>query len=169
MLNGESSCETADTVRLAPARLTSPTVLLLTGLVGVTFGLGVFTFSYGDGASYLSNDPAACTNCHVMQSHYDSWLKSSHATEANCNDCHLPDSFMGKWLTKADNGLFHSIAFTTGDFHEPLQIKPRNRRVTQSACFKCHADFVDHMRPINRDEGMLWCVQCHADVGHARR
>lgn len=45
---------------------------------GVTAGLGVFTFGYGDGAAYLTNNPAACANCHVMQSHYDSWIQSSH-------------------------------------------------------------------------------------------
>ncbi len=148
-----------------------PTVLvtIAAGMVGVAVGLGIFTFGYGNGASYLSNDPTACTNCHVMQAHYDSWLRSSHARSAGCNDCHLAHDFVGKWLTKADNGLFHSIAFTTGDFHEPIQIKPRNRRVTQKACLACHEDLVNHMRPVNADQDMLWCVHCHSDVGHARR
>ena len=42
-------------------------------MFGVLGGLGFFTFGYGKGLSYLSNDPAACANCHVMQAHYDSW------------------------------------------------------------------------------------------------
>jgi len=106
----------------------APTAVAL--LFGMFCGIGVFTFGYGKGASYLTNDPAACANCHVMQPQYDSWQKSGHRHVAVCNDCHLPPTFTGKLITKADNGFFHSVAFTTGDFHEPIQIKARNRRVT---------------------------------------
>ncbi len=137
--------------------------------LGVLGGLGAFTFGYGEGAAYLSNDPNACANCHVMQGHLDSWVKSSHHNVATCNDCHLPHNFTGKWITKADNGFFHSLAFTTGDFHEPIQIKPRNSRVTQGACLYCHDDLVNHMRPVETGSDMLSCVHCHTDVGHALR
>lgn len=146
--------------------------MLLFGFVvalGVLVGLGTFTFGYGEGAAYLGSDPAACANCHVMQPQYDSWLRSSHQNVAGCNDCHLPPDFLGKWLTKADNGMMHSIAFTTGAFHEPIQIKDRNRRVTQSACLHCHGDYVDHMRPAEFGGDMLNCIHCHSDVGHALR
>jgi cytochrome c nitrite reductase small subunit len=138
-------------------------------LLGILGGLGAFTFGYGDGLAYMTNDPAACANCHVMQSHFDSWLKSSHENVATCNDCHLPHSFPGKYITKADNGFFHSLAFTTGRFHEPIQIKPRNRRVTQDACLYCHADFVDHMLPAETGGEVPACIHCHASVGHSQR
>ena len=137
--------------------------------LGVLGGLGAFTFGYGDGAAYLSNDPTSCANCHVMQDHLDSWMRSSHENVATCNDCHLPHDFLGKWITKADNGFFHSLAFTTNDFHEPIQIKPRNRRVTQGACLYCHSDYVNHMLPAEPGGDMLMCIQCHSDVGHALR
>lgn len=143
-------------------------VLLAFG-VGTVGGLGAFTFGYGDGAAYLSRDPAACANCHVMQGHYDTWQRSGHAHVAVCNDCHLPPGFVGKWVTKMDNGFFHSLAFTTGDFHEPIQIKPRNRRVTQRACLGCHSDLVNHMLPAEEGDEMLLCVSCHAGVGHRGR
>ena len=137
--------------------------------LGVLGGLGAFTFGYGQGASYLSNDPRACANCHVMQGHYDSWLNSSHQHVAVCNDCHLPHDFLGKWVTKADNGFFHSLAFTLENFHEPIQIKPRNRRVTQNACLYCHAEFVHQMLPAEPGGDMLACIHCHTDAGHAQR
>jgi len=137
--------------------------------LGLLGGLGAFTFGYGDGAAYLMNDPAACANCHVMQGHYDSWLQSSHGRVATCNDCHLPHDFVGKWITKADNGFFHSLAFTTNAFPEPIRIKPRNRRVTQGTCLHCHGDLVDQMRPAEPGGDMLLCVHCHDDVGHAQR
>lgn len=137
--------------------------------LGVLGGLGAFTFGYGDGTAYLKNNPASCANCHVMQGQYDSWTHSSHRSVATCNDCHLPHDFLGKWITKADNGFFHSLAFTTDDFHEPIQIKDRNRRVTQGACLHCHSKYVNHMLPAERGGDMLRCVQCHDDVGHSRR
>lgn len=136
---------------------------------GMLAGLGAFTFGYGEGASYLSNDPAACANCHVMQDHYDSWLNSSHENVATCNDCHLSPHPIGKWVVKADNGFFHSLAFTTGVYPDPIRIKPRNRRVTQQACLKCHEDFVHSMLPTEPEGDMLMCIQCHTDVGHAHR
>lgn len=138
-------------------------------LLGVLGGLGAFTFGYGEGAAYLSNDPVGCANCHVMQGHFDSWVKSSHHNVATCNDCHLPHDFAGKWFTKADNGFFHSLAFTTDSFHEPIRIKPRNARVTQGACLYCHSDFVHSMAPAEAGGDMLSCVHCHSDVGHSQR
>lgn len=138
-------------------------------MVGVVSGVGAFTFGYGQGASYLSNDPKGCANCHVMQGSYDSWQHSSHRHVAVCNDCHLPHDPVGKWIVKGDNGFFHSLAFTLQDFHEPIQIKPRNRRVTQSACMYCHTDFVHQTCSTETRDNEPSCVHCHSDVGHALR
>ena len=143
--------------------------IVVAAALGVLLGLGIFTFGYGEGSAYLEDDPASCANCHVMQGHYDSWLKSSHDAVATCNDCHTPHGFFGKWLVKADNGFFHSLAFTTDEFHEPIRIKDRNARVTQGACLHCHAELVHAMRPAEEGEDMLACVHCHSDVGHAQK
>lgn len=140
-------------------------VAMMCGILG---GLGVFTFGYGEGHAYLSNDPNACTNCHVMQSYYDSWVKSSHHSVAVCNDCHVPDYAVGKWVSKADNGFFHSLVFTTGDFKDPIQIKARNSKIAQESCISCHQDLVNHMLPVEEGGDMLSCVHCHASVGHAQ-
>lgn len=86
--------------------------------VGAAAGLGLFTFVYAKGGSYLTDNPAACANCHVMKEQYDGWLKSPHRTVAVCNDCHTPANFVGKYYTKALNGYRHSYAFTTGKFYE---------------------------------------------------
>ena len=144
-------------------------LVAVAGALGILGGLGAFTLGYGDGAAYLGNDPASCANCHVMQAYYDSWAKSSHENVATCNDCHLPHEFAGKWRTKADNGFFHSLAFTTNDFHEPIQIKARNRRVAQRACLHCHSEYVNTMLPVEPGGEMLLCIHCHGDVGHSQR
>ena len=142
--------------------------LVLASLVGLAGGAGGYTFLYAHGASYLTDDPRACTNCHVMNSQYNGWMQGSHRSAATCNDCHTPAGLVGKYLTKADNGLHHSIAFTSGDFAEPIRIKPHNLAITEARCRDCHASVVaaiDH--PVEGGEP-LSCVRCHADVGHRR-
>lgn len=143
--------------------------VLLAGAFGLASGVGLFTFGYGQGASYLSNDPTACVNCHVMDEYYDSWQASSHHHIAVCNDCHLPPHPIGRWVTKADNGFFHSLAFTLDNYHKPIRIKARNRTVTQKACIECHEDVAHQMVSIQQDPSAdpFYCVRCHNDVGHA--
>ena len=75
---------------------------------GILLGVAGYTFHYAKGTSYLSNNPLACVNCHVMQEHYDSWVKSSHRAIATCNDCHVPHTFPEKYLAKLINGWNHS-------------------------------------------------------------
>ncbi|MCH6255901.1 cytochrome c nitrite reductase small subunit [Puniceicoccaceae bacterium K14] len=137
--------------------------------VGIISGLGVFTFGYGKGASYLSNNPQSCANCHVMQDYLDTWQKSSHHNVATCNDCHLSHHPVGKWVTKADNGFFHSLAFTLDNYHKPIEIKDRNREVTQDACIHCHAETSHPMLSIRNETETLHCARCHSDVGHSLR
>ncbi len=154
--------------------------ITLAVVLGMFSGAGIFTFGYGKGASYISNDPKSCVHCHAMQDHFDSWTHSSHQHVAVCNDCHLPHNFAGKCFTKADNGFFHSLAFTLQNYHEPIRIKARNSRITQNACIDCHRDFVHAVLPPDaslaspagemlRQQESLSCVHCHADVGHALR
>lgn len=144
-------------------------LLCLTVLLGMLAGVGVFTFGYANGLSYLSDEPTACTNCHVMEDFYDSWQNSSHHHVATCNDCHLPDGVVRKYVVKTDNGFFHSLAFTTDNFDEPIRIKERNRVVAQKSCISCHSDLVDHMRPAEPNRQMPLCTHCHASVGHGLR
>src|SRR5512134_161926 len=106
-------------------RLRSRNVALLAlfGMVGLLVGVGSYTFYYAQGASYLSNDPRACVNCHIMRPQYDGWQKSSHHFVATCNDCHVPHDFVRKYLTKGENGFWHSYGFTFQNFHEPIQMR----------------------------------------------
>lgn len=133
---------------------------------GLAAGVGAYTFIYARGASYLTNDPAACANCHVMTGHYDAWRKSSHHAVAVCNDCHTPHDFLGKYYTKGLNGYHHSLAFTTGNFHEPIQITPRNRAITESACRYCHQEIVQQIDLPGPHTDTISCIRCHASVGH---
>lgn len=146
----------------------------------MSLGLGLFTFGYARGSSYLTNDPAACANCHIMSEHYSAWMKGSHHAVATCNDCHTPHNVVSKYTVKARNGFWHSFYFTTGSFPDPLRITGRNREVTEQACRYCHAHITEAIdyssvaasgrpdgagRSTHADERMS-CVRCHRYVGH---
>lgn len=134
-------------------------------VIGLTFGLGIFTFYFAEGISYFANDPAACVNCHVMRSQYEGWLRSSHHAVAVCNDCHSTDDLIGKYEVKLINGFNHSYAFTTGWFKEPIMITSRNRQVTEAACLKCHFRMTEAIR-CTMPTGEQSCLRCHRSVGH---
>lgn len=170
--------------------------ILAAGLLGGAVGVAAFTFIYARGASYLSTDPAVCANCHIMQEHFDAWQRSSHRAVAGCADCHMPHQFIGKYVSKASNGFWHSLAFTTGVFPDPLQIKPHNRAITEQACRYCHADIVAAIDPVDSEEPIGMgaalagspssdrpgihdgpagartresCIRCHTYAGHLVR
>lgn len=142
--------------------------LIVAVAFGVFVGVGFATFDYAEGTSYLSRDPAACANCHIMQSQYDSWQKSGHHTVATCVDCHLPDAFLAKYLAKALNGWNHSKAFTTQDFREPIRMTQANADILQANCVRCHADLVHDISAVF-ETGKPRCVICHSEVGHGER
>jgi cytochrome c nitrite reductase small subunit len=158
-------------MRRLPAIPWRPLAVIAAVLLGVAGGLGFYAFDYGEGLSYFSKDPRACANCHIMNDEYDSWQKGGHHQAAACADCHLPHDFIPKYIAKADNGFWHSKGFTFMDFHEPIQIKPRNAGILQDACIRCHEGFVHELVAGSRTVGedTLQCVHCHRGVGHGAR
>jgi cytochrome c nitrite reductase small subunit len=134
---------------------------------GVLVGLGAYTFHHAEGFSYLSTDPETCVNCHIMREEHDAWRKASHHAVAGCVDCHLPAEGVGKYIAKAVNGYNHSRAFTLGDFHEPIQITPRNAEILQDNCLRCHGDLVHaQVAGATTADDAIRCVHCHRAVGH---
>jgi cytochrome c nitrite reductase small subunit len=150
---------------------------LVVGLLGAAIGMTGFTFNYAEGLSYLSDDPKACINCHVMQAQYDAWQHASHRADATCNDCHVPhDSVIRKYLVKAEHGYRHGRGFTFNDFHEPIQITPSSRAVVVENCGRCHADIAADTTVQARTltaagaakdaANAADCLHCHSQVGH---
>ncbi len=136
--------------------------------IGALAGIGGYTFSYAKGLSYLSPDPRACVNCHIMQSEYDGWQKASHHTVAVCVDCHLPHDFIPKYLAKSENGWRHGKLFTTGGFVEPIEVKPAGLAILQENCVRCHAQATARMFEHSGADGVS-CIHCHWTVGHGQR
>ena len=141
--------------------------LILCILVGGALGTGAYVVHYAEGFSYLSDDPKACVNCHVMRDEYDGWQKASHHAVATCNDCHVPHSILAKYFVKAENGFWHSKGFTLQDFAEPIRLRPVSLGILNANCIECHrvmvSDILDHGSAGNETRG---CVHCHGSVGH---
>ena len=135
--------------------------VLFACLLGIPLGVGAFTFVYAKGFSYLSADPRACVNCHVMHAQYDGWLKSGHRHTATCVECHLPPAGLAKWLAKGEHGFRHSVAFTLQNFKEPIEITPRDRDMVRVNCVRCHEGLVQAV--VHRG---LDCRHCHTGAGH---
>jgi cytochrome c nitrite reductase small subunit len=142
--------------------------LLLVGFGGGVLGLSGFTFNHAAGFSYLSDDPKACANCHVMRDVYDGWNRSPHHAVAVCNDCHTPhSSLIAKYAVKGLNGFNHSKAFTLNDFPEPIRITDLNRAVTQESCLSCHSEMVSFIAHTD-NKNPTDCLKCHEGVGHGK-
>jgi cytochrome c nitrite reductase small subunit len=135
-------------------------------LVGLLAGVGAYTFYYARGASYLSNDPAACANCHVMREQFAGWNASVHHTVATCNDCHVPHDLVRKYAVKLENGVWHSKGFTFQDFHEPIQLRPVSKRILLENCVYCHGNLVSPLISSHAGDTQVDCIACHRGVGH---
>ena len=144
----------------------SSLVALAACLIAIPAGVGAFTFVYAKGFSYLSSDPRACVNCHIMNPQYDAWLKSGHRHVATCVECHLPHAGLAKWVAKADHGFRHSAAFTLQNFKEPIEITRRDSRLVQANCVRCHDELVHAIVGAETSREEVDCLHCHARVGH---
>ena len=128
--------------------------------------------------SYLSKDPKACINCHVMNTQYATWQHSSHARDVTCIECHLPtDGFINKYKAKALDGFNHTVAFTFDTYDHAIQISDDGAKRVQDNCISCHksitstlATNADQYHNFNDDyvENGRKCWSCHKEVPHGK-
>lgn len=145
-------------------RGSSTLALAVIAAIGVLVGTSGFTFWYARGFSYLSDDPTACVNCHIMRDNFASWRASTHRM-VSCNECHVPHDLLGKYIAKADHGFRHSYAFTFEDV-QVIRIKEKSLHDVQQNCVRCHQPMVSFIL----GDGELperACTRCHTAAGHA--
>ncbi len=142
---------------------------------GVFVGLTAYLFYMSKAYSYLSDNPAVCTNCHVMGPYYATWQHSSHKNVATCNDCHVPHtSIFAKYYFKAVDGLRHSYVFTMRKEPQRMQAIAASRAVIYDNCVRCHSqlnrEFVKtgmlSKADIKQGNGTA-CWDCHREVPHS--
>ena len=69
---------------------------------GILVGLFLYLGRISRVASYLSDNPSTCMNCHIMAPQYATWSHSAHRELTNCNDCHVPhNNVLNKYYFKA--------------------------------------------------------------------
>lgn len=135
--------------------------------LGVFVGLGLAVANVSRAASYLSDAPEACTNCHVMLPQYATWQHGSHARVAVCNDCHVPhDSFVAHYAFKVRDGLRHSTMFTLRLEPQVIRMSDAAVDVVEDNCRRCHAALVEHVALDEATPGRPRCWHCHRDVPH---
>ncbi|MCL2028977.1 MAG: cytochrome c nitrite reductase small subunit [Deltaproteobacteria bacterium] len=142
-------------------------------LAGVVVGLASYTVYVSRAWSYISDDPAACVNCHIMGPYYQSWSKSSHAVWSTCNDCHLPqENIIRKYAFKAMDGLYHSALFTLGAESQVIRPRDGSYEVILQNCLRCHTPLVTEFTKMNIDYKQVLagetkaCWDCHTQVPH---
>ena len=136
-------------------------------LLGITVGAGLFVLHISRAASYLSEEPETCMNCHVMATEYVTWQHSSHGRVATCNDCHVPhSSLVSHFAFKAEDGLWHSTVFTMRWEPQVIRLSQRAVPVVEENCRRCHADVVRNVAQAAHKPGDLRCWECHREVPH---
>lgn len=141
--------------------------------IGVIVGLGFFMAKEASLVSYMSDNPQACVNCHVMTPMYNSWMHSSHRENANCNDCHVPhNNVANKYFFKAKDGLFHASVFTARMEPEVMFMREESQEVVQNNCIRCHVQQVTQTKYDGWLEGHRGsrtdrkCWECHQEIPH---
>ncbi len=154
-----------------PPQWRVPVILLL----GMIVGMGAAIFYISNAASYLSDKPEACMNCHIMAPQYATWQRGSHGRVTVCNDCHVPhDNFVRKYAFKASDGMRHATMFTLRLEPQVIHVKDAGIAVIQENCQRCHEQL---LWPVTsgqvtaemaaHGEGKL-CWDCHREVPHGR-
>ena len=148
----------------------SSAVLIVLGvLVGTAIGLGAYTFVYAKGYSYLTNNPAACANCHVMQRAVRRLGEVEPSLGRDLQRLPHAAQLIGKYAVKANNGFWHSFYFTSGKYPDTIEITKFDHQVTENACRRCHENItaaIDGNVVHGNAEG-LQCTRCHNSVGHS--
>lgn len=141
--------------------------------LGVITGLIIFEIYISKAHYYLSDNPEACINCHVMYDNYASWWHSSHKRATTCNDCHVPqDNFVKKIFFKASDGLRHSTIFTLRLEPQVIRIKEAGAEVVKENCERCHENYLTlidaKIVETEEEENEKPCWDCHRETPHGK-
>ena len=156
---------------LPPKKWQLPVIFTLSILVGLV----LFLLYVSKAHSYLSDNPATCTNCHIMAPQYATWQHSSHREVAHCNDCHVPhNNVFNKYYFKAKDGLRHATIFTLRKEPQVIYIHEEGAEVVLNNCIRCHQKLLEDPKLVGNVEAHKAhredrrCVECHREVPHGR-
>lgn len=124
--------------------------------------------------TYLTDEPSACVNCHIMAPYYATWSHSSHSRNTTCNDCHVPhENTTRKWLFKGMDGMKHVAAFVTKSEPQVIKAEEASAQVIMNNCIRCHHQLNTELVKTGQIDFMMSevgkgkaCWDCHRDVPH---
>jgi nitrate/TMAO reductase-like tetraheme cytochrome c subunit len=124
------------------------TLPLIPAFVILIGGAGTFMYDY------TQNNPAFCTNCHLMNTAYAKWNQSIHS-RINCHECHI--------TSINDMKRVYEVIFV-----KPEEVGPHNP-VNPMYCLKCHVHTQEEWISIQNTIGHrvhfveknLTCTNCH--------
>lgn len=143
-------------------------------MIGIIVGLGIYLAKISRVHSYLSDDPKACINCHVMNTAYDTWSHSAHREVTTCNSCHIPhDNIIKKYVFKGMDGMRHAYVFTTRTEPQVLRISDRGAGTVQKNCISCHENKMLNHGSLYGSEQTdskfeRKCWSCHKSTPHGK-
>ncbi len=154
--------------------LTRKQIYLSYIIAGVIVGGGLLSLYLLRAHTYLTDDPKACVNCHIMAPYYATWMHSSHSRNATCNDCHVPhENAVKKWTFKGIDGMKHVAAFVTHSEKQVIHAQTASAEVIMNNCIRCHEQLNTEFVKTGRVDFMMTevgkgkaCWDCHRDVPH---
>ncbi|MFY0598956.1 MAG: cytochrome c nitrite reductase small subunit [Cyclobacteriaceae bacterium] len=158
--------------KVKPPKAWQPIVAVL---IGAIVGLTIYIGKVANVTSYLTDDPRACINCHVMTTEYITWNHSSHRGVATCNDCHVPhDNVFKQYAFKAKDGLYHATIYTLRTEPQAIVMHEAGQQAVQNNCIRCHFDQVTDAKTVSWVDSHLTnrldrtCWECHREIPHGR-
>ncbi|MEM1137088.1 MAG: cytochrome c nitrite reductase small subunit [Bacteroidota bacterium] len=156
---------------IPPKNWQIPVIILLGAVVGLAF----YMVNAANVTSYLTDNPRACINCHVMTTEYITWNHSAHREVATCNDCHVPhENVLKQYAFKAKDGLYHATIYTLRAEPQAIIMHEAGREVVQNNCIRCHAGQVIDTKTTaftashTKDRLDRTCWECHRETPHGR-
>ena len=155
----------------------------LTFLVGLVFAILCF-IGINLAMKPVSTSAYCGSNCHEMNTAYQSWELSVHGANkygirVECVDCHLPpkDKYFTHLFAKAYAGgkdvYMHHFG---GEYDVEHTRKEVIETLPNERCMFCHDDLLK--KPSNSaamlahkqiDSSGLRCISCHENIGHERQ
>lgn len=153
---------------LPPESWKVPVIILL----GIMAGCILLLIHISRADSYLTNEPSACVNCHIMSPYYATWAHSSHRETATCNDCHVPhNNILNAYYFKAKDGLRHATIFTLRREPQVIFIREPGKEAVRGNCERCHEHLLTGIECRGTTifcEPERLCWECHREVPHGR-
>ena len=109
----------------------------------------------------VSDSPAACGSCHVMNEVVRTHQVSTHAN-LSCNECHTPHDFLSKIPFKVYSASKDMYMNTFGEIDDVIQASERTKDAINDNCQRCH-----EMTNMNVAlDSKQYCFDCHRTVPH---